>query len=59
MGGMITTDQVRDIRTSGHAPTDPRESAIIVDLPPGNYTGIVRGKNIIIGVALAEVYNLD
>ena len=42
-----------------HAPTDPRESAIIADLPPGNYTGIVRGKNITIGVALAEVYDLD
>jgi len=59
IGGIITTDQVRDIRTSGHAATDPRESAIIADLPPGNYTGIVRGKNIIIGVALAEVYDLD
>ena len=59
IGGIITTDQVRDIRTSGHAPRDPRESAIIADLPPGNYTGIVRGKNIIIGVALAEVYDLD
>jgi hypothetical protein len=34
---------------------DPRESAIIADLPPGNYTGIVRDKNIIIGVALVKV----
>jgi len=59
IGGIITTDQARDIPTNGHAPTDPRESAIIADLPPGNYTGIVRGKNITIGVALAEVYDLD
>ena len=59
IGGIIMADQVRDIRSSGHAPTDPRESAIIADLPPGNYTGIVRDKNIIIGIALVEVYDLD
>jgi len=59
IGGIITGDQVRDIRSSGHAPRDGRESAIIADLPPGNYTGIVRGKNIITGVGLVEVYDLD
>jgi hypothetical protein len=60
IGGIITMDQVRDIRTSGYAPRNPRESAIIADLPPGNYTGIVRGKNIVAGeVALVEVYDLD
>jgi hypothetical protein len=59
IGGIIMTDQVRDIRSSGYAPRDPRESAIIADLPPGNYTGIVRDKTIIIGVALVEVYDLD
>jgi hypothetical protein len=59
IGGIITGDQVRDIRSSGYAPSDGRESAIIADLPPGNYTGIVRGKNIITGVALVEVYDLE
>lgn len=59
IGGIITSDQVHDILNSGYAPTDGRESAIIAELPPGNYTGIVRGKNIIIGVALVEVYDLD
>ena len=59
IGGIITQDQVAAIRDSGHAPSDARESAMIVDLPPGNYTAIVRGKNIIIGVALVEVYDLD
>ena len=58
IGGIITSDQVHDIMASGHAPTDPRESAIIATLPPGNYTGIVPGKNIITGVALVEVYDL-
>jgi len=59
IGGIITSDQVREIQTSGYAPRDGRESAIIATLLPGNYTGIVRGKNIVIGVALAEVYDLD
>ncbi len=59
IGGIITGDQVRDIRTSGYAPRDGRESAIIADLPAGNYTAIVRGVNNITGVALVEVYDLD
>ena len=59
IGGIITSDQVRDIRNSGHAPGDGRESAIIADLPAGNYTGIVRGVNNMTGVALAEVYDLS
>ena len=59
IGGIITGDQVHDIMESGHAPTDPRESAIIADLPPGNYTAIVRGVNDTTGVGLVEVYDLD
>jgi hypothetical protein len=59
IGGIITSDQVAAIRASGHAPGDPRESAIIATLPPGNYTAIVRGVNNTTGVALVEVYDLD
>jgi hypothetical protein len=59
IGGIITRDQVMDIQNSGRAPTDSSESAIIAELPPGRYTAIVRGKNIIVGVALVEVYDLD
>ena len=59
IGGIITTNQVRDIRNSGHAPTDPRESAIIATLPPGNYTAIVHGVNDTTGVGLVEVYDLN
>jgi hypothetical protein len=59
IGGIITSDQVQDIMDSGHAPTDPRESAIIATLPPGNYTAIVRGINNTTGVALVEVYDLQ
>ena len=59
LGGIITKDQVMDIQSSGHAPTQSSESAIIADLQPGRYTAIVRGKNIIVGVALVEVDDLD
>jgi hypothetical protein len=59
LGGIITRDQVQDIRDSGHAPTDPRESAIIATLQPGNYTAIVRGANNTTGIGLVEVYDLD
>jgi hypothetical protein len=58
IGGIITSSQVQDIQNSGHAPADPSESAIIANLPPGNYTAIVRGVNNTTGVALVEVYDL-
>jgi CBS domain-containing protein len=59
IGGIITSDQVRDIMASGRAPRDPRESAIVADLSPGDYTAIVRGVNNSTGVALVEVYDLS
>jgi hypothetical protein len=58
IGGVITSDQVSAIQNSGHAPTQPSESAIIATLQPGNYTAIVRGVNNTVGVALVEVYDL-
>ena len=59
IGGIIIRNQVQAIMLSGHAPTQPSESAIIADLPPGNYTAIVRGVNNTTGVALVEVYDPD
>jgi len=59
IGGVITQDQVQEIMDSGHAPTDMRESAIIANLPAGNYTAIVRGVGNTTGVALVEVYDLQ
>jgi hypothetical protein len=58
IGGIITSNQVGDIINSGYAPGDGLESAIIADLPPGNYTTILRGVNNLTGVALVEVYDL-
>jgi hypothetical protein len=59
IGGIITANQVSAIQNSGHAPTQPSESAIIATLQPGNYTAIVRGKNNTIGIALVEAYDLS
>lgn len=41
------------------APTDDRESALVLSLFPGAYTSIVRGSNDATGVALVEVYALN
>jgi hypothetical protein len=59
ISGIITSDQVSAIQNSGHAPTQPSESAIIATLQPGNYTAIVRGVSNTTGVALVEVYDLS
>jgi len=59
IGGIITSNQVSVIQNSGHAPTQPTESAITATLQPGNYTAIVRGRNNTMGVALVEVYDLQ
>lgn len=40
---------------SGEQPGDSHESAIIVTLPPGGYTAILKGKNNTTGIGLAEV----
>jgi hypothetical protein len=48
-----------DIQASGLAPSDPKESAILMSLPAGNYTSLVRGVNRTTGIALSEAYKLD
>jgi len=65
-GGFVTiiNDNWRDtqeaeIIATGLAPDNDSDSAIVVTLPPGNYTAIVRGKNNTSGVALVEVYDLN
>jgi len=47
------------IIATGLAPTNNLESAILVTLPPGAYTAIVRGNENTIGVGLVELYDLD
>lgn len=46
------------IQSTGVAPNDNRESAILTTVAPGAYTAIVRGRDDTTGVALVEVFNL-
>jgi hypothetical protein len=66
MGGVIAANddwrsgsQVTEIQASGLAPANSAESAIIVTLLPGNYTGVVSGYGGGQGIGLVEAYELD
>jgi hypothetical protein len=48
-----------EIRATGLAPADDRESAIVRALLPGAYTAIMRGKAGASGIGLIEGYDLD
>ena len=48
------------IQRTGFAPSDQRESALLMlALPEGNYTALLRGVNSTIGVGLVEVYEVQ
>ena len=51
--------QQADIQATGTAPTDDRESAVILTLAPAPCTAIVSGSNGAPGIALVEVYVLE
>ena len=51
--------QETEIQATGLAPSNDLESALIVTLPPGAYTAIVRGNGTGVGISLVEVYDLD
>jgi sugar lactone lactonase YvrE len=55
------TGQSQDatIRATTIPPFNDLESAMVVTLPPGNYTSVVSGKAGGQGIALVEVYDLD
>ena len=58
MGGIINLDQVGFIQSTGLAPGNPAESAVIAQLAPGNYTAIVQGVNGGTGIGLIEIYTI-
>jgi hypothetical protein len=58
VGGIITGDQSEQISSSGLAPSDDLESAIIADLLPGNYTALVRGVGDTTGTAIVDAYDM-
>jgi hypothetical protein len=47
------------IAATGKAPPNDLESAILMTLPPGSYTVVIRGVNNGTGIGLLEVYDLD
>jgi hypothetical protein len=47
------------LQAAGFAPSSPLESALLVSLPPGAYTAIVRGVNDATGVGVVAVYEMD
>ena len=46
------------LQNSGLAPTDDLESAILISVPPGNYTALLKGADGATGNGLVEVYKL-
>jgi hypothetical protein len=51
--------QAARISAAGLAPSDPKESALIITLNPGQYTVVLRGKNDGTGIGVVEAYDLD
>jgi hypothetical protein len=58
-GGQITSDQSGEITASQLAPSNDLESAIIVNLAPGNYTAIVRGADNTVGTGVVDAFDLS
>ncbi len=51
--------QEAEIRATGLAPTNDRDSAVVRSLDPGNYTAVMRGAGSTTGIGLVEAYDLD
>ncbi|MFN2621351.1 MAG: PKD domain-containing protein [Chthoniobacterales bacterium] len=51
------TDQ-QNVESTGLAPSNDRESAIVITLDPGSYTVVMRGKNNGSGIGVVEVYDV-
>jgi hypothetical protein len=47
-----------DVRKNALSPMDQHESALVLHLPAGAYTALVRGANDGTGLGLVEVYSL-
>jgi hypothetical protein len=48
-----------EVVTSGLAPVNTNESALLLSVTPGSYSAVLRGVNNTTGVGLVEVYDLD
>ena len=58
LGGLVTSNQAAQIQASTLAPASDLESAIIVTVPPGNYTAHIKAADNASGIALLEIYDL-
>jgi len=48
-----------EIQATGLPPNNPKESAVLIRLEPGNYTTVVTGADGGTGIALVEVFEMD
>lgn len=55
----MNSPQKQQIIDSNVPPTDPKESAIVATLQPGNYTAIMSGVGSATGIGVVELYDLD
>jgi hypothetical protein len=53
------SDRRTDIESTGIAPSEDAESAVLLDVSPAPYTAIVRGRERTSGIGLVEVYNVN
>jgi len=51
------TDQ-QNVQDTGLAPTNDRESAIVITLDPGAYTVVMRGKNNSSGIGVVDMFDI-
>ena len=51
--------EAAEVQQTGIPPSDFRESALVEQLLPGNYTAVVRGASNSTGIGLVEAYDLD
>lgn len=54
-----TSPQADAIVASGIPPSNPRESALLLTLGPGDYTALVRGADGGEGIGLIEIYDVE
>jgi len=59
LGGLVTDDQVAEIRASGLGPGNDLESAVIANLVPGSYTAVVRGFGGTTGTGVVDAYDIS
>ncbi|MEY2498677.1 MAG: hypothetical protein QOD12_2233 [Verrucomicrobiota bacterium] len=55
----VHSPQKRQIAETGLAPMDDWEPAIVLTVPPGNYTAVVESTLFKAGIGLVEIYALD